>query len=66
MALFLTEMPLSLAMVNLTESLKNKLNHVISWDFKIFNYFTNRLHLLMYKDNFPDYYFSRKLFIIEH
>lgn len=53
-------------MENLTELHKNKLNHVISRDFRIYHYFSNILHLLMYEDNYLDNYFNRKLFIIEH
>lgn len=64
MELFLIESP-SFSSCGESESLKNKLNHVISWDFRIFNYFSNILHLLMYKDNFLDNYSNRKLFIIE-
>lgn len=66
MALFLIEITLSPAVGNRTESFKNKLNHAISWDFQIFSYLTNKLYLLMYNDNFSDYYFNRKLSIIEH
>lgn len=58
--------PLPPAMENLTELHKNKLNHVISRDFRIYHYFSNILHLLMYEDNYLDNYFNRKLFIIEH
>lgn len=47
------------------EFFKNKLNYVIFWDFRIFNYFLNILYLFMYKDNFLDNYFNRKFFIIE-
>lgn len=63
MGSFLTEIPFTCC--GESESLKSELNQAISWDFRIFNYFSNMQHLLVYKDNFLDNDFNSKLFIIE-
>lgn len=64
MELFLIETP-SFTSYEESESLKNKLSHVISWDFRIFNYFScikKKKNLLMYKEQFCRQLFQLRVF----